>query len=97
VAFRKILTMYHAWIHPLHHSLLVPPPLIPEIISTDIIFPFTATCIQHFYCIHHPSLFPNLLPTPTGTNIPKQDLLHHPFHWFCIRKEEKNDICGCLR
>jgi hypothetical protein len=40
VAFTKVLTIYqiyHSWIHPLHHSLSLPPP-IPRIVSTVSFF-----------------------------------------------------------
>jgi hypothetical protein len=41
VTFTKVLTIYHSWIHPLHHSPLFPPPPIPGIVSKGLTFPFT--------------------------------------------------------
>jgi hypothetical protein len=41
VTFTKVLTIHHSWIHPLHHSPLSPPSLIPRIVSTGLIFPFS--------------------------------------------------------
>jgi hypothetical protein len=93
VAFTKLLTIYHTWIHPLHHFPSFPAPPIPGIVSTDNIFPFTYMCTQYFYHIHPPTLFPHLLPPPTGTNPPRQDLFCPPSFWFCIwKEEEKNDF-----
>jgi hypothetical protein len=50
VAFTKALTMcqiYHTWIHPLHCSLYIPSPPIPETVSTGIMFEFTL--VLYFY------------------------------------------------
>jgi hypothetical protein len=66
VVLTKVLTMhqiYHTCIHPLHHSLSSPPPLIPGIVSADLIFPFIYMCTQYLYHIHLPSQFRHLLPT----------------------------------
>jgi hypothetical protein len=41
VTFIKVLTIYHSWLHLLHHSLLSPPSPIPGIVSTGLIFPFS--------------------------------------------------------
>jgi hypothetical protein len=68
VAFTKVLTLYqiyHTLIHPLHHSPLTSTPLIPEIASTGLTFPFTYMCTQYFLCyIHPPTSFSHMLPLP---------------------------------
>jgi hypothetical protein len=74
VAFTKILTMcqiYHTWIHPLYCSSPSPllPPLIPETVSTGIIFAFTYMCVHCLHNIHPPTPFPAIspfLPVPTA-------------------------------
>jgi hypothetical protein len=75
------------FISPLPHSWTA---------SADTIFPFTYICTQYLHHIHPPP-FPNLLHHPTGTNSPRQDMFQPPVDWFCVRKEEKNDIFGYLR
>jgi hypothetical protein len=40
----------------------LPNPLIPGIVSTDIIFPFIYMCPEYLYHIHPPSLFPTSSP-----------------------------------
>jgi hypothetical protein len=75
VAFTKVLIIYqiyHTWIHSLHHSSLS-PPLIPEIVSKGIMFPFTCMCTQYLHPVHPPIPFPHVA-LPTGTNITRQDL-----------------------
>jgi hypothetical protein len=37
--FTKVLTIYHSWIHPLHHSPLSLSPPNPGIVSPYLIFP----------------------------------------------------------
>jgi hypothetical protein len=37
---------------------LSPPPKIPGVVSTDIIFAFTYICIDFLHHIHPPALFP---------------------------------------
>jgi hypothetical protein len=67
--------------------LLHSPSLIPWIVSTGLIFPFTYMCIQYLHCIH-PTPFPYLFPpTHTGTNSQRQDLFHPPVLQFCKRKK----------
>jgi hypothetical protein len=94
VAFTKVPTIYqiyHTWIHPLHHSLSLPPS-IPGIVSTCVIFPFTHMCTQNLYHIYPSTYFPHLLPLPlrpTFSTCPKQDLFCPPDLQFCERKKER--------
>jgi hypothetical protein len=56
VAFSNVLIMYqiyHTWIYP-STALFHPPPLIPGIVSTGIIFAFTYMCIHYLHCIYPP-------------------------------------------
>jgi hypothetical protein len=68
-----------------------------ERISADIIASFTYTCTEYLHHIHLPIPFPHLLPPPTAANYPRLDLFCPPVLWFCVKKEDKNDIFGCLR
>jgi hypothetical protein len=64
VAFTKVLTVYsiyHTWIHHLHHSPLSFLDPIAGTISTDTIFPFTHMFTQYLHYIHLSMTFP-LLP-----------------------------------
>jgi hypothetical protein len=64
VAFTKVLIIYKIYLHsPLHHSHLY-HLLIPCIVSTSLIFPFTSMCTQCFHHIGHLTHFPCLLPLP---------------------------------
>jgi hypothetical protein len=47
--------------------ILYSPPLIPGIVSTGLIFPFTYMSTQNLYHIHPPIPFPYILLPPTGT------------------------------
>jgi hypothetical protein len=71
VAFTKRLTMYHAWIHPLHHSpfSFLPAP-IPGRVSAGLIF-HLRTCvhsIRNIFTLPPSSLLPLPLlpPSPPG-------------------------------
>jgi hypothetical protein len=55
VTLMKVLTIYHTWIHPLHHSLLFPTPLIPGIVSTDMFH--KAKCSQSLHLQKSPVCF----------------------------------------
>jgi hypothetical protein len=44
-------------------------------------------CSQYLNHIHPSTPFPHLLPSPTGTKHPKQDLFHPHVLQFCKRKE----------
>jgi hypothetical protein len=57
--------------------LYSPPPIIPRIVSTGIIFAFTYMCTHFLHGIYPPTPFPHHLPPPTGTNIP------HPLGRTC--------------
>jgi hypothetical protein len=72
-------------------------PLIGEIVSTDIFFPFTFMCTQYLHHIHPLIPFPHLLPPPTGNNTPRQSLFCPPVPQFCKKKGKRNDIFACLR
>jgi hypothetical protein len=69
----KIYQIYHTWIHPLHHSPLSYHPLIPGIVSTGFIFPFTYMWTYYLYCVCLPTplsplfLLPLLLMPPDRT------------------------------
>jgi hypothetical protein len=54
-----------------------PPPLIPRIVSTGLIF-HLHTCV-HSICTIFILLHPHILPPPTGTS--------PPVVWFCKRKK----------
>jgi hypothetical protein len=41
VIFTKDPTIYHRWFHPLHYSPFNRPPIIPGIVSTGLIYPFS--------------------------------------------------------
>jgi hypothetical protein len=91
VAFTKIFTIYHTWIHPLHNSPLSPPPLILGIVLTGLIFPFTFMCTQHLHLIHPPIPFPTssalpLVPIPqTGPVLLSGFVKEKKWH-FCFFK-----------
>jgi hypothetical protein len=96
VVFTKVLTIYqiyHTWIRPFHYSPLSSSPLIPGIVSTGLISPFTYMYAQYLHHIHLPTPFPQLLPTPTSTNSLRQELFYPPVLWFY----KQNDIFTCLR
>jgi hypothetical protein len=86
VTFTKALTIYHSWIHPLHHSLIPPFP-----------HSWNSFNLSHFSIfIHEYIIFPLYspsytlflyLPSPIVT-IPRQDLFHLPFSIF-----EKSHFC----
>jgi hypothetical protein len=87
VTFTNVFTInqiYHAWIHPLHHSPLSSPPPIPGIVSTDLIFPFTYTCIPYLY---PPTPFPHIFPHPTSTNLLDRTCSALPFSNFVKEKK----------
>jgi hypothetical protein len=86
VAFTKILTIYqiyHTWIHSLQLISFIPPPSIPEIVSTGLIFSiYTHVC--RVFTILQLSLPPS---SPNGAT-----LLTHTgpvlcVLWFCKRKK----------
>jgi hypothetical protein len=85
VAFTKVLILYIGYLQYIIVEftpsiiLLYPPSLIPGIVSTGIIFPFTYVCTQYLYYFHLPMLFPHFFPPPTGTNCPPQALLFSNF------------------
>jgi hypothetical protein len=90
MASTKVLTMYqesHFLLHPFHHFFLSLPPPNPGTASTGIIFPFTYMCTQYLHHIHRPRALFYLLPPPTGTNPPRQNLFCPPVLWFCKRKK----------
>jgi hypothetical protein len=74
VTFTKVLTLYHSWIHPLHHSPLS-ASLIPGIVSACLIFPFTYMGTEYFHHIHLPSPFLYILTSPTKTHPPDRTCL----------------------
>jgi hypothetical protein len=64
------MLLHHTWIHPPSFPfILPPPPPIPGIVSTGLIFLFTYMYTQYLNYIHPPMPFPHL-PPPTGTNPP---------------------------
>jgi hypothetical protein len=67
VAFTKVLTIYHTWIQPLHHSPLFPCSPISGMVSTSIIFQFTYICTQYLHYIHPLTTFNQIFTPPTGT------------------------------
>jgi hypothetical protein len=80
-------TLWHLQsVNALYHSHLLPFP-IPGTVATAIIFPFVYICTQYLYYIHPPTPFPHILPLPTGTNYPRQDLFCPTVLWFCKRKK----------
>jgi hypothetical protein len=85
--------IYHAWIHLLNHSPSSPPPLIPGVVSTGIIF-----CIYlHVYTFHCTIFiflppFPNTSPLPLVPALPPVlDLFCPPVLWFCRRKKKTRE------
>jgi hypothetical protein len=92
----KVLTVYHTWIHPLHHSPLSLPPPIPRIVSTDILFPFTYMCTQYLHHIHPLTPFPHLLLLPPLPTPPRQDLFHPPVIQFFMRKKRRKKMTFLL-
>jgi hypothetical protein len=54
-------------------------------------------CTQYLHHICLPIPFLHLLPSPTGTNSPMQDLVYPPALWFCKQQQQKNDIFAFLR
>jgi hypothetical protein len=58
-----------------------PPPPIPGIVSTGLIFPFTNTCTQYLFHIH-PS------PPPTGTTLPGRTCSAFLFSNFVKEKKK---------
>jgi hypothetical protein len=59
----------------LPHSPFSPSSPIPEIVSTDLIFPFTYMCTQYLHYIHSP----HLLPYCTDTNPPPKEPIYFLF------------------
>jgi hypothetical protein len=66
MAFTKVLTIYHSWIHFLHCSPSSPSP-IPGIVSKDLIFPI----YKYVYVI--------FLPYPPSYTL---SLYLFPSHWY---------------
>jgi hypothetical protein len=86
VAFTKVLTMYqicHIWIHPLSPFSFI--LLLPH--SCNSFNRSHFSCEQDLHYIHPPTPFPHLLPHPTGTSLPRKDLLCPPVLWFCKRQK----------
>jgi hypothetical protein len=67
VTFTKVLTIYHSWIHLLHHSPFLETIPIPGIVSIGLIF---------FIFIHEYIIFSLYLPSYT---LPLYPL---PSHWY---------------
>jgi hypothetical protein len=94
VAFTKVLAMnqlYYTWIHPLHHSPLSPHPLIPETVSTGIIFAFTCMC-THFFALYSLSYLLSMSPLPTHwcqPHLPTRTCSTLLFSYFGEKKKRK--------
>jgi hypothetical protein len=64
-----------SYIHQICHNLNLPPPPCsfilpppsPEIVSTNLIFPFTYLCTQYLHHIHPPTPFLPFSPLPLLT------------------------------
>jgi hypothetical protein len=89
VTFTKVLTIYHSWIHPPHHSPLFSSPHSWNSFSRSHFSIFI-----HEYVIFPPhspsytlSLFP-YIPPPAGTNLPDGTCFTFLFFVF-----EKRDFC----
>jgi hypothetical protein len=61
-----------------YFTLLYPPPSIPGIVSTSVIFSFTYMCTQYLHYIYSITLFPHILHLPTVTSPPPRQDLFHP-------------------
>jgi hypothetical protein len=75
VVFSKVLTIYHSWIHPLHHSPLSPSPHSSNRFNRPhcSIFTHEYTIFPSYSPSYTLSLYP---PTPyTGTNPPEGHVL----------------------
>jgi hypothetical protein len=90
VTFTKVLTIYHSWIHPLHHSPLFSLFPIPGTVSTHLIFPFSDMSTWYLHHIHLLSPFPYILPLSganpqTGPILPSCPTFLKTSDIFCLR------------
>jgi hypothetical protein len=87
VAFRKVLKIYHTWIHSFHHSPLSPAPHIPGIVSTGLSFPFIYMCTQYLHYINPPTVPSHILPLPLVPVSPDRTCSALLFSDFIKRKK----------
>jgi hypothetical protein len=92
--FTKVLIISYLNSSPQPFSF-IPPPVIPRIVSTGIIFSFTYMCTQYLHNIHPPMTFLHFLPLPLVPASPRQVLFHSLVLWFSKRKI--SGIFACLR
>jgi hypothetical protein len=90
VTFIKVLTVYHSWTHSFQHSPLLPPPPIPGIVSTGLIFLFTYmyTYFHHIHPLKSLSLY-----TLSPIGIYPLDRTHFAFLFSVLVKKKKMTFC----
>jgi hypothetical protein len=92
VTFTKVLTVYHSWIHPLHHSLL---SSLTHYWNSFNVSHFSI-CIQKYiiFPLHSPSYILSLYPPPlawvpytqTKSVLPSCSLILKKWRHFCLFK-----------
>jgi hypothetical protein len=65
----------------------ISPPLIPETVSTDVVFAFTYMYTHYLHHVHPPTLFP--APSPPPATPPGRTCSALLFSDFCRRKNIK--------